>query len=249
VNSYHDGTHDFADLLRATAAVDGVARIRFTSPHPADVTPRMIEALATCDAVCPQLHLPLQSASDTVLKAMNRTYDMERYRAIVAQVREAIPDVGLSTDLIVGFPGESEADYAKTIDYMKETRFDSAFLFKYSARPDTRAFHWPETVPEAVKGERLQRLIDLQQSISAERNDAWLGREVDVLVEGPARRGNGQLYGRSPQFKAVVFPDDGSRAGDVRRVRIVGSTSSTLMADAVPAPDRHAAAAPLLSIG
>jgi tRNA-2-methylthio-N6-dimethylallyladenosine synthase len=247
VNSYHDGTHDFADLLRATNDVEGVTRIRFTSPHPSDVTPRMIEALATSPKVCPQVHLPLQSASDTILKAMNRTYDLAQYREVAAALRAAIPGVALSTDIIVGFPGETEADYERTLDYLREERFDSAFLFKYSARPDTKAFHWPETVSEEDKGRRLQRLIDLQQSISAERNDAWLGRDVEVLVEGAARRGDHQLYGRSPQFKAVVFPDDGTPPGELRTVRVVGTTSNTLIA--APATAHTTPAAPLLAIG
>ena len=154
--------------------------------------------------------------------------------------------MALSTDIIVGFPGETEADYEQTIAYLEETRFDSAFLFKYSARPDTKAFHWPETVAEDEKSRRLERLIELQLGISAQRNDAWLGRDVEVLVEGRARRGESQLYGRSPHFKAVVFPDDGTPAGELRTVRVVGTTSNTLIAAHVdrPAP----AAAPLLTL-
>jgi tRNA-2-methylthio-N6-dimethylallyladenosine synthase len=140
VNSYHDGTHDFADLLRAANDVEGIARIRYTSPHPSDMSPRVIEAMATCDKVCPQVHLPLQSASDPVLERMNRTYDLARYREVVAALRTAIPGVALSTDIIVGFPGETEEDFQRTVEYMREVRYDSAFLFKYSARPDTKAF-------------------------------------------------------------------------------------------------------------
>ena len=249
VNSYHDGTHDFADLLRATNDIDGVLRIRYTSPHPSDMTPRMIEAIATCPKVCPQVHLPLQSGSDSMLKAMNRTYDMARFREVVANLRAAIPGVALSTDIIVGFPGESEADYERTVEYLNEVRFDSAFLFKYSARPDTKSYLWPETVSEADKGQRLQRLIDLQLSISAERNDAWLGRDVEVLVEGPARRDASQLYGRSPQFKAVVFPADGTTPGELRTVRVAGTTSNTLIATHLTPQPRTASPEPLLTIG
>ncbi len=241
VNSYHDGRHDFTDLLRATDAVEGLLRVRFTSPHPTDMTPNVIEAIATCDAVCPQVHLPLQSASNGILEAMNRTYTLEGYREVVAALRGGIPDLALSTDIIVGFPGETEDDYARTIAYMTETRFDSAFLFKYSARPDTRAHRWPETVSEEEKGRRLQQLIDLQQGISAEKNEAWIGREVEVLVEETTKRGEHQLYGRTPQFKAIVFPNDGTPCGTLRQVRVVGATSNTLLGEPVgqaaqPAP-------------
>ncbi len=246
VNSYHDGDHDFADLMRATNDVDDLLRIRFTSPHPSDMTTRVIEAMATCDKVCPQVHLPLQSASDAVLKSMNRTYTLEQYRAIVAALRSAIPSLALSTDIIVGFTGETEVDFERTVEYLQEVRYDSAFLFKYSARPDTKAFHWPETVSEDEKGRRLERLIELQLAISAARNDEWLGREVEVLVEGAARRGDRQLYGRSLQYKAVVFPDDGARAGELRRVRVVATTSNTLIA---AAPRATAAVPELVRIG
>jgi len=244
VNSYHDGTHDFADLLRAANALEGLLRIRYTSPHPADVGERLIAAMAECPRVCPQVHLPLQSASDRVLEAMRRTYTLDHYRGVVKRLRDAIPGLGLSTDIIVGFPGETEEDFERTCDYMAEVRYDSAFLFKYSARPDTRAHRLPETVSEEEKGRRLTRLIDQQQAISAEINAEWIGREVEVLVEGPARRTPEQLTGKSPQFKTVVFPGDGTRPGTLRRVRVVGATSQTLLGAAVVA-----AAPRLLPIG
>src|SRR6185369_1903654 len=139
VNSYHDGTHDFADLLRATNEVEGLARIRFTSPHPSDMGERVIAAIAECERVCPHVHLPLQSASNPVLERMNRTYTFEQYLQVVARLRAAIPQLALSTDIIVGFPGETEEDFARTVTALEELRFDGAFLFKYSARPDTRA--------------------------------------------------------------------------------------------------------------
>ncbi|TMQ71717.1 MAG: tRNA (N6-isopentenyl adenosine(37)-C2)-methylthiotransferase MiaB [Candidatus Eisenbacteria bacterium] len=246
VNSYHDGTHDFADLLRAADAVDGLARIRFTSPHPSDMGERVIAAIAGCDKVCPQVHLPLQSASDTVLRDMARSYTLAQYRDVVARLRAAVPGLALSTDIIVGFPGETEADFARTADYMREVRFDSAFLFKYSARPDTRAWRQAETVPEEEKGRRLERLIAQQHAISGAINDRLIGREVEVLVEGPARRGggegaapgrgDGQLFGKSEHFKTVVFDDDGTKAGALRRVRVVGATPITLIGEAVAAP-------------
>jgi tRNA-2-methylthio-N6-dimethylallyladenosine synthase len=237
VNSYHDGAHDFADLLRAANEIPGLERVRYTSPHPADMSERVIEAMVSCQKVCPQVHLPLQSASDRVLERMQRTYTLAQYRAVTARLRASIPDLGLSTDIIVGFPGETEADFESTAAFMREMRYDSAFLFKYSARPDTKAWRLPETVSDEEKGGRLQRLIDQQHVISGEINDALLGREVEVLVEGPARRDPTQLYARTPQFKAVVFANDGTPAGTLRRVRIVGSTPVTLFGAAVePAP-------------
>jgi tRNA-2-methylthio-N6-dimethylallyladenosine synthase len=230
VNSYHDGTHDFADLLLATAEVEGVLRIRYTSPHPADMTDRLVRAHVSCAKVCPHVHLPLQSASDEVLRAMNRTYTLDEYLRVAERLRAAIPGIALSTDIIVGFPGESAADFERTRRHMREMRYDSAFLFKYSARPDTRAYGRPETVTEEEKGERLARLIETQQQVSAEINDGWIGRETEVLVESTARKNVEQLYGKNPQFKTVVFPDDGSTPGTLRRVRVIGATPITLLA-------------------
>jgi len=232
VNSYHDGRHDFADLLRAASRIEGLLRIRFTSPHPSDMSERVIEAIAEGGPICPQVHLPLQSGSDPMLRAMDRTYTWPEYRRLVDRLRAAIPDLSLSTDIIVGFTGETEEDFEKTVHAMREVRYDNAFLFKYSARPDTKAFRLGDTVSEEEKGLRLTRLIDLQLGISAERNDAWIGREVEVLVEGPARRNAGQLFGKSRQFKAVVWSDDGSQPGTLRRLRVVGATSNTLLAAA-----------------
>jgi tRNA-2-methylthio-N6-dimethylallyladenosine synthase len=249
VNSYHDGTHDFADLLRATDAVPGVERIRYTSPHPSDMSERVIDAMVRCAKVMPHVHLPLQSASDQVLEAMARRYSLSAYERVLERIRERIPGVAVSTDIIVGFPGETEEDFEATRAYMARARFDSAFLFKYSARPDTRAHRMGETVPEPEKGLRLQRLIDQQHAISGEIMDGFLGREVEVLVEGPSWRGRGdlapQLHGKSREFKTVVWPDDGSPAGVLRRVRVVGTTPVTLLGEslAVPRPE------PLVTLG
>ena len=229
VNSYHDGDRDFADLLRATDGVEGLLRIRFTSPHPADMTDRVIRAMAECERVCPHVHLPIQSGSDRVLEAMQRSYTVDQYRALVRKFRDAIPGVALSTDVIVGFPGETYEDFERTVAIMREIRYDSAFLFKYSAREGTRAWRQAETAPEQLKSARLARLIDLQHGISGAINDGWIGRETEVLVESVARRDTGQLYGKNPQFKTVVFDHDGTVPGSLRRVRIVGATPITLM--------------------
>ena len=239
VNSWRHAGHDFADLLRAANQVPGLVRIRYTSPHPADMSERVIAAIAECDKVCPHVHLPLQSGSDRILSAMNRTYSVAGYLDLVARLRAEIPGVALSTDVIVGFPGETEDDFQATVALVRRVRFDSAFLFKYSARPDTRAFRWSETVTEPEKGRRLSHLIEVQHAISGEIHDAWIGHTADVLIEGQSRREVRQLYGKSAEFKTVVLPDDGSEPGTVRRVRIVGATPVTLFGEslAVPRPE------------
>jgi tRNA-2-methylthio-N6-dimethylallyladenosine synthase len=236
VNSYHDGTHDFADLLRAAAAVPGVLRIRYTSPHPADMSERVIDAMVECEQVMPHVHLPLQSGSDRVLAAMQRSYTLERYQRVLDTIRERIPGVAVSTDIIVGFPGESDEDFEATRAYMERSRFDSAFLFKYSARPDTRSWKLPETVDGAEKGRRLESLLEQQQQISGEIHDGYLGREVEVLVDGPSTRGKSgarppQLHGKSREFKTVVWADDGATPGTLQRLRVVGSTPVTLLGE------------------
>ena len=245
VNSWRHGGHDFADPLRAANGVDGVLRIRYTSPHPSDMSERVIAAMAECDKVMPHVHLPLQSASDRILQAMNRTYTLAEYREVAAKLRAAVPGIAITTDLIAGFPGETEADHRATLDYMREVRWDSAFLFKYSARPDTKAFKWPETVSEAEKGRRLTELIELQHGISGEIHDTRLGQVEEVLVESRGRRDDGQLYGKSRTFRTVVFGDDGSAPGTLRRVRIVGATPVTLIGESADAPRPE----PLLTIG
>ena len=243
VNSWHDGERDFADLLRAAREVEGLLRIRFTSPHPVHVGERLIAVMAEGGVVCPHLHLPLQSASDRILEEMGRGHTIAQYRDVAERLRAAVPDSALTTDVIVGFPGETEADFERTLDYLREARFESAFLFKYSARPDTRAFRWHETVSEQEKGRRLALAIELQHGISAARNESWIGREVEVLVEGPARRNPSQLYGRTAQFKPTVFPADGSPTGALRRVRVKGATAATLLG-AAGAPGAHRDALP-----
>jgi tRNA-2-methylthio-N6-dimethylallyladenosine synthase len=228
VNSWHEGGHDFVDLVRAVRGVEGLMRLRFMSPHPAHLGAPLIALMAEGGPVCPQLHLPLQSASDRILQAMGRGHTLAQYQDVVARLRAAVPALALSTDLIVGFPGETAEDFQRTIDYLRETRFDSAFLFKYSARPDTRAFGTEETVSEEEKSRRLAQVIELQHAISGAMNDRWIGREVEALVEGPARRDPGQLYARTAQFKAIFFADDGTPAGTLRRLRVSAATPVTL---------------------
>jgi len=231
VNAYHDGENDFADLLRAAAAIDGLERIRFTSPHPSDMSERVIEAMAAEPKVCPQLHLPLQSASNSILARMGRGYTIEEYDSLVARLRRAKPGLSLSTDIIVGFPGESEADFLATRDYLRATGYDQAFLFAYSAREGTRAARWAETVSADEKRARLDEVIRLQEAIAAARNRAWSGRTVEVLVEGPAKRPAGWSSGKSAEFKTTVFPSGNVRPGEIVSVTVVDSTAHTLIGE------------------
>ncbi len=228
VNSYHDGTTDFADLLSRVAGVEGIQRIRFTSPHPSDFSARLINTIATEDKVCPFIHLPLQSGSDRVLKVMKRSYSSGHFLQLVEDLRRAIPDLALSTDLIVGFSGEERGDFDLTLDMVREVRFDSAFMFKYSTREGTVADREiPDTVSEDEKGERLQELIEVQSEISLEMNRAYLGREVVALVEGPAKR-EGQMSGKTDTFKTVVFEGEAS-VNMFADVRITDCTQKTLI--------------------
>jgi tRNA-2-methylthio-N6-dimethylallyladenosine synthase len=229
VNAYRHGPVDFSELLRRTAEIDGIERIRFTSPHPSDMNDAVIDAMAACAKVCPHLHLPVQSGSDRVLQRMQRGYTTAQYLDLVQRLRRAIPGIALSTDIIVGFPGEEESDFEATLQLMRQVRYDSAFMFKYSARHGTRAFSWPETVSEQDKGRRLQEVIALQEHMSAEINRSLLGAVVEVLVEGKARRRQGWIAGKTAHFKTAVFPDSGAVAGEFVAVRVDDSTAHTLV--------------------
>jgi len=191
----------------------------------------VIDAMAECPAVAPQLHLPVQCGSDRVLARMARDYTVAEYEALVARLRERVPGIALSTDVIVGFPGEDEEDFAATESLLRRVSYDSAFLFRYSAREGTRAARWQDDVPGAEKQRRLERLIALQESIAAERNRQWLGAEIEVLVEGPARRPDGWMSGKSPQLKTVVFPGPAA-SGSLVTVRVEAATSHTLSGSA-----------------
>ena len=230
VNSYRDNGSDFGDLLYAVGEVNGLERVRFTSPHPADATARMIDAMASSPTVCKHLHLPLQSGATPVLERMRRTYTAEEYRDLVTKLRERIPDIALSTDVIVGFCGETEAEFMETYQMMADIRYDSAFMFKYSEREGTLAHKTlPDDVPEAEKGERLKQIIELQEQISAEINTAAVGDTVAVLVEGESRRDTDKYYGKTDGFKTTVFPRADSEIGEVVNVRIHSTTAHTLI--------------------
>lgn len=236
VNSYRHEDVGFADLLRAVARVDGIERIRFTSPYPVDFTSAVIDAIAEEDRVCKYVHLPVQSGSDAVLARMRRGYTVDQFRAIVAELRAKIPRIALSTDILSGFSGETEADHRQTLALMEELRFDSAFMFRYSERDLTYAAKkLPDDVPDQVKKRRLAEIIALQERISAEIFRAQIGKRERVLVHGRSRRSDGQLVGRTDGFKAVILPAGELAVGDVVDVDITHATMATLFGQPVAA--------------
>ena len=239
VNSYRfvnaEGqTVDFPQLLRLVAETAPTMRIRFSTPHPKDMSDATLRVIAEVPNVCRHIHLPIQSGSDKVLKLMNRKYNVEWYLSRVKAIRELVPDCGLSTDIFVGFHGETEADHQESLRIMREVGYDSAFMFKYSERPGTYASkHLPDDVPEDVKIRRLNELIMVQNENSAIANRAEVGKIREVLVEGPSKRSREQLCGRTEQNKMVVFDKGNHHIGQYVQVRITGSTSATLLGEAV----------------
>ena len=228
VNSYgRDVGSSFQELLRACDEVEGIERIRFTSPHPKDFRAPVIAAMAECESVCEHAHLPLQSGSTRVLKAMRRTYSRERYLRLVDELRAAIPDLALTTDLIVGFPGESEAEFEETVSAVEEVGYDGAFTFVYSPRQGTEAASMDEQVPEELKRERIERLIEVVQRVAEARNRNRVGRAEEVLVEGPSRNDPTVLRGRTRRNTTVNFTGTAD-PGELVPVTIEGATSTTL---------------------
>jgi tRNA-2-methylthio-N6-dimethylallyladenosine synthase len=233
VNSYRYGDVDFADLLRMVAGLDGIERVRFTSPHPADFTDKVIEAIGTTEKVCPHMHLPVQSGSDRMLEVMQRDYTSSEYLTLVKRLRIARPDISLTTDIIAGFCTETDDDHRATIDLLNEIEFDAAFMFRYSPREGTVAHrNLADDVPDKLKIERLQEIIGLQEGISARMFAGQVGKETTVLVEGPARKPEENSYGRTPQFHGVVFPGS-FPANTFVDVEITDSTPHTLRGNAL----------------
>lgn len=241
VNSYNDGASDFADLLRAVGTVDGVKRVRFTSPHPNDFSERVIEAMATVDTVCEHVHLPMQSGSSSMLKRMLRRYSREEYFACVGRLRAAIPGLGVTTDIIVGFPGETDAEFEDTLSACREVHFDDAFMFKFSPREGTPATRMPAewTVSDSVVSKRFDRLIATVRGLSRERNITRLGERTEILLEKQARDGE-MLQGRTRDFKTVMVPADSGAIGQMINVELTGTTGATftgtLLRSRVPLP-------------
>lgn len=241
VNSYAAETEGepsvtvrFPELLRKVARAVPEMRVRFTTSHPKDMSDETLQVIAEEPNVCKQIHLPVQSGSNNILKLMNRKYTREWYLERVAAIRRIIPDCGLTTDVFVGYHNETEEDHQQTLSLMREVGYDSAFMFKYSERPGTYASkHLPDNVPEEEKLRRLDELIALQTKISAERNKAEVGKTFEILVEGFSKRSREQLFGRTEQNKVVVFEKGNHHIGEYLKVKITGSSSATLLGDVI----------------
>ncbi len=251
----------FAGLLRACGRIDGLERVRFTSPHPAEFTDDVIDAMAGTPNVCPNLHMPLQSGSDRILRAMRRSYRAEKYLGIIDRVRAAMPHAAITTDIIVGFPGETEADFQATLDVVRSARFSSAFTFQYSQRPGTPAAELPDQLPKQVVQERYMRLLALQEDISLAENQDQIGRTVELLVavgEGRKDSATARMSGRARDGRLVHFAPGtmGARPGDIVTTVVTGAAPHHLIADGAPlthrrtrAGDAHEAGRRPLTVG
>jgi len=233
VNSYKDNGHDFASLLRSVADRTEVRRIRFMTSHPKDLSDNLIEVMASEPKMMPHLHLPLQSGSDKILEKMGRVYSYDHYLKLVAKLRRAVPDISLTTDLIVGFPGETVEDFEKTLDAVREIKYDSAFMFRYSIREGTEAAKFEDDVPEDEKIRRLKKLIELQKKISFEKNQGEVDRFREVLVDGFSRRSKEYLKGKTEQNKTILFKGDPQIIGTICRVKVNSADSWTLHGELV----------------
>ena len=234
VNSYLDGENDFSDLLAASANVDSTMRVRFSTSHPQDLSDKLLHTIAEHENICNSIHLPVQSGSNRILELMNRTYTIEHYLNLIDKARQIIPGVSFSTDIISGFPTETEADHQMTLDVMEKVRYDGAYMFKYSPREGTKAFKMDDDVIEEIKSRRLQEIIQLQQKISYEINQTLVGKEEIILVEGLSKKSNDFLSGRTDTNKVVIIPNDKNiKTGDYIKVKISRATQATLFGDVV----------------
>ena len=234
VNSWRNAGNDFADLLRAVGSVDGIRRVRFTSPYPTDFTARVIAAMAETETVCEHVHLPVQSGSNPVLRRMLRRYTREQYLEVVVRLRDAMPALTISTEIIVGFPGETEEQFGETMELVERAGFDDAYTFKYSVRDGTPAVKLRDRVADEVASERLDRLISAVRQQARARNLAWVGSEQEVLVERPARRG-AMMLGRTRSNHLVLLDLPADSIGQYHRVRLTGTTGSTFTGAVVSA--------------
>ena len=233
VNSYRDGDADFADLLAAVAALDPALRVRFTTSHPQDMSDKLIDTIAAHENICNYVHLPVQSGSDRMLELMNRTYTADHYLRLVERIRTAIPGVSLSTDIIAGFPGETEEEHRMTLDLLRTVEYDGAFTFKYSPRENTKAWSMGDTVPEDEKHRRLNEIIEVQRAVSFRKNQEEVGRVVSVLVEGESRKSPLDHCGRTDTNKMVVFPRNGETRGSYIDVQIEKANAATLFGSTI----------------
>jgi len=237
VNSYSDDGHDFAALLKAAAVVERSVRIRFTTSHPQDMSESLIEAIGSTDNICKHIHLPVQSGSDGILAAMNRTYTTDAYLKLIEKIRRFLPGVSLTTDIISGFPGETDADHCRTVALMREVEYDGAYTFKYSPREHTKAWEMGDTVAEEIKGERVTEIVGIQQQISLVLNRRLLGTVQRVLVEGPSRKSEQEWMGRTDTNKTVIFARGTEQPGEYVDVHITRANSATLFGSRCAAED------------
>lgn len=233
VNSYRDDKYDFSDLLAAVADVDPKLRVRFTTSHPQDLSDKLIGTIANHDNLCKYIHLPVQSGSDRVLRAMNRTYTREYYLKLVGKIRSMIPGVALSTDVIAGFPGESEAEHIETLTLLDEVHYDGAYTFKYSPREGTPAYKLGDDISDEVKSRRLSEIISFQQEISYKINQSLIGKVVEIMIDGRSKKSDLQLSGRTDTNKTVIFPGERSFPGEAVKVKIERASSATLFGQTV----------------
>ena len=237
VNSYfdEDNSSDFSDLISICAKAVPDMRIRYTTSHPYDMSDKLIETMAAFDNICKYIHLPVQSGSDRVLQKMNRKYTAEHYLGRVSKIRSIIPGCSLSTDIITGFPTETEEEHKMTLDLIKEVRYDGAFMFKYSPRENTKAWDMPDDIPEMVKQQRLFEIIDLQHNISKFLNLDEIGSTHSILVEGPSKKNDDEWQGRTDTNKVTIFPnpEKNINSGDMIKVKINRSTSATLFGELI----------------
>jgi tRNA-2-methylthio-N6-dimethylallyladenosine synthase len=251
VNSYRSETSDFADLMVAVAGVAGIERVRFTSPHPKDFPDKLLAVMADNAKICSHIHLPLQSGSDRILQSMNRTYSRREFLHLAAKIRDLIPDVCLTTDIIAGFSSESHADFIATCEVMDAVQFDAAYIFKYSERQNTIAYRrLPDDVPAEVKTERIVRLFELQKKHSMLRNNNALGKTYKVLVEGRSKKTAMEWMGRNDGNKVVVFPKNDCSPGDLIDVKVERCTANALLGHVVAdgTACNHAETSPLLQV-
>ncbi len=228
VNSYNNGIFTFPDLLKEAAHVDSIERLRFVTSHPKDISDEVIKVMAEELKLCEHLHLPMQSGSSTILEKMNRKYTSDKYLGIIHKLRNAMPEIAITTDVMVGFPGETEEDFLQTYNLMKEIRFDYAFMFKYSPRTGTAAAEYQDQVPEEIRLTRLQKLIDQQERITYEKYQEQIGRHVQVYVEQTSKKSDKELSGRTRDNKIAVFPGDKKLIGTFVEIEIVDATGWTL---------------------
>jgi tRNA-2-methylthio-N6-dimethylallyladenosine synthase len=233
VNSYTDNNADFADLLSATAAIDRSVRIRFMTSHPKDMTDKLIETIAREPNICKFIHLPVQSGSDRILGLMNRGYSRKHYLDLVDRIKRSIADVSLSTDIIAGFPTETEEDHQLTLYIIREAQFDGAYMFNYSPRPNTKAWDMIDDVPEETKTRRLTEIIELHRTLALQRNEELVGKTMEILVEGPSKKSDNDFCGRTDGNKMAVFPRASVGTGEYRRIRIQRVNSATLFGTVV----------------